>query len=61
VPYLVARLARRVYARHIAGLSELVEKRIIEIEEGVHDDELDELLKLDTQQIKELYSKRDFR
>jgi succinate dehydrogenase/fumarate reductase-like Fe-S protein len=60
-PYLVARLARRVYARHIAGLSELVEKRISEVEDGTYDDELDELTKLNTQQIKELYSKRDFR
>lgn len=61
VPHLVARLARRVYARYVAGLSELVEKRVSEIEDGFYDDELDEISKLDTQQIKELYSKRDFR
>jgi succinate dehydrogenase/fumarate reductase-like Fe-S protein len=60
-PYLVARLARRIYARYVAGLSELVEKRISEVEDGTYDDELDEISRLDTQQIKELYSKRDFR
>jgi heterodisulfide reductase subunit C len=60
-PHLVALLARRIYARYVAGLSELVEKRMGEIEDGVYDDELDEISKLDLQQIKELYSKRDFR
>jgi CO dehydrogenase/acetyl-CoA synthase alpha subunit len=60
-PHLVALLARRVYARYIAGFSELVEKRIGEIEDGIYDDELDEISQLDTQQIKALYSKRDFK
>lgn len=60
VPYYVARLARRVYGRHIVGLSERVEKRRREIEEGIFDDELEEIYKMDIQKIRELYGKRDF-
>jgi heterodisulfide reductase subunit C len=60
VPYLVARLARRLYGKHVVGLSGLVEKRRVEIENGVFDDELDEISKMESPKIRELYSKRDF-
>jgi succinate dehydrogenase/fumarate reductase-like Fe-S protein len=59
-PYYVARLARRVYGRHIAGLSEQVEKRRKEIEEGEFDEALEDVSKMDIQRIREQYSKRDF-
>ncbi len=60
VPYYVARLAQRIYGRHIIGLSELVEKRRKEIEAGKFDEELNEISKIDLQKMRELYRKRDF-
>lgn len=60
VPYYVARLARRIYGRHVLGLSEHVEKRRKEIEEGVFDEELEKISKMDIQKLRELYSKREF-
>ena len=60
VPHYVARLARRIYGRHAAVLSERVEKRRKEIEEGLFDDELEKISKMDAQQLRKLYSERDF-
>ncbi|MFQ6077094.1 MAG: 4Fe-4S dicluster domain-containing protein [Candidatus Bathyarchaeia archaeon] len=60
VPYYVARLARRIYAKYIVGLSERVEKRRKEIEEGMFDEELEKMSKMDVHKLRELYSKRDF-
>ena len=60
VPYYVARLARRIYGRHIVGLSERVEKRCTEIEDGVFDRELNKISKTNTQKLRELYRERDF-
>jgi succinate dehydrogenase/fumarate reductase-like Fe-S protein len=60
IPYYVARLARRIYGRYVVGLSELVEKRRKEIEDGAYDDELNEISKMEPQHIRELYRKRDF-
>jgi succinate dehydrogenase/fumarate reductase-like Fe-S protein len=60
VPYFVARLARRIYGRYIVGLSALVEKRRGEIEDGAYDEELDEISRMEPQQVRELYRERDF-
>jgi heterodisulfide reductase subunit C len=60
VPYFVARLARRIYGRHIEGLSGQVENRRKEIENGLYDKELEEISQMELQQIRELYRKRDF-
>jgi len=60
VPYYVALLARRIYGRHVVGLSWRVEKRHREIEEGMFDDELEKISKMDIKELRELYSKRDF-
>jgi Fe-S oxidoreductase len=59
-PYYVARLARRIYGRHIVGLSGRVERRRREIENGVFNDELEEISNSDIQKIREIYRKRDF-
>jgi heterodisulfide reductase subunit C len=60
VPYYVARLARRIYSRYKVGTSELVTKRKEEIEQGLFDDELEKISKLDTEEIRKLFSERDF-
>jgi heterodisulfide reductase subunit C len=60
VPYYIARLARRIYGRHIVGLSERVEKRCTEIEDGVFDRELNKISKTNTVKLRELYRERDF-
>ena len=60
VPYYVARLARRIYGRHVTGLSDRVEKRRKEIEEGIFDDELEKISKMDVQELRKLYNERDF-
>jgi len=60
VPYFAARLARRLYGRHIMGPSERVERRCREIREGKFDPEIEKISKTDIQKIRELYSERDF-
>lgn len=60
VPYYVARLARRIYSKYIVGTSKLVTKRKEEIEQGFFDDELEKISNLDTEEIRKLFSKREF-
>jgi succinate dehydrogenase/fumarate reductase-like Fe-S protein len=60
VPYFVARLARRVYGRYLVGLSDLLEKRQKEIDEGIFDDDLEKISKMELQKIRDIYGKRDF-
>lgn len=60
VPYFVARLARRVYGRYLVGLADLLEKRQKEIDEGLFDDDLEKISKMELQKIRDIYSKRDF-
>jgi heterodisulfide reductase subunit C len=60
VPYFVARLARRIFSRYVVGTSKLVTARTQEIEEGLFDEELEKISNLETEEIRELFSKRDF-
>ena len=60
VPYYVARLARRIYSRYKVGASKLVTNRKEEIEQGLFDDELEKISQLETEEIRKLYSDRDF-
>lgn len=60
VPYYVTRLARRIYGRHMVGLSKRVAQRCTEIDDGVFDRELNTLTKTPPQQLRELYRERDF-
>ena len=60
VPYYVARLARRIYSKYVVGTSKLVTKRKEEIEQGFFDDELEKISNLETEEIRKLFSKREF-
>jgi ferredoxin len=61
VPYYVARLARRIYSRYEVGISKLVTIRKEEIEQGLFDKELEKISNLKTEEIRDLFSKRDFK
>ena len=57
-PYLVARLARRLYAKYMVPLDKRVRKREEEIKEGKFDKELERLMKMSVERLKELYEER---
>ncbi|RJS90299.1 4Fe-4S ferredoxin [Candidatus Bathyarchaeota archaeon] len=61
VPYNVAQLARRLYAKYLAKTSEHLMRRLKEIEEGKFDEELKRLKGLSREELKELYDKREIR
>ncbi|MHC1566981.1 MAG: hypothetical protein ACXQT5_00505 [Candidatus Syntropharchaeia archaeon] len=58
VQYNIAILCRRLYGSHIER-AEHVEERIKEIEEGKFDKEIEELMEMDVERLKELYSERE--
>ncbi len=57
--FLVAILARRLYARHIAPRAEHVRQRIKEIEEGKFDEEIRSLMEATEEKLRELYAARE--
>jgi succinate dehydrogenase/fumarate reductase-like Fe-S protein len=59
VQYHVAILARRLYGAHIAQKSKYVRERLKEIEDGRYDRELEELSKMSTDKLMELYKNRE--
>ncbi|HHY38418.1 MAG TPA: 4Fe-4S dicluster domain-containing protein [Clostridia bacterium] len=59
VQYNVAILARRLYARHMAPRAKHLEERLEEMKAGKFDSQLDEMTRLDTAKLKELYNARD--
>lgn len=61
VPYQVAQLARRLYARYLLGLSEEVERRVAEVKGGRFDGELEELRRLPLEGLRERYKGREIR
>ena len=61
VPYQVAQLARRLYSKYILGLSEEVEKRVAEVEEGKFDEELEQLKRLPPEELRKRYESREIR
>jgi succinate dehydrogenase/fumarate reductase-like Fe-S protein len=57
--YLIGILARRLYAAHIAARDPDLEARAKQILDGEFDDELANLMKMSTEELKDLYKKRD--
>ncbi|MEM4726756.1 MAG: 4Fe-4S dicluster domain-containing protein [Candidatus Bathyarchaeia archaeon] len=58
VPYHIGQLARRLYSRYIVGPSEQVQNRVMEIEKGRYDEEIQRLKSLDINMLREIYSRR---
>lgn len=61
VPYSVAQLARRLYARYLAMRSEHLSKRLKELEDGVFDEELQRYKTMSRDEIKRIYEQREIR
>lgn len=59
VQYNVAILARRLYSRYIAPPAGHLAERVKEIDEGRFDEELDSMMKMGVDKLKELYNARD--
>lgn len=55
----VALLARRVYGSHILPFPPDLKLRVKEIREGKYQEVLDRLSQIDTEKLKEIYSKRE--
>ena len=52
-------LTRRLYSKHIAPPAQHLAERMKEIEGGKFDEELDKLMALGTEELRELYVNRD--
>jgi heterodisulfide reductase subunit C len=59
VPYNVATLARRLYAKYIDGPTQHVLDRVEEVEEGRYDEGIAKLMKASKEELSELYNKRE--
>lgn len=59
VHYNVGILARRIYGKLIAPPSEHLRQRAEEIEAGKFDAELDQLMQMDVESLKDKYNNRD--
>jgi formate hydrogenlyase subunit 6/NADH:ubiquinone oxidoreductase subunit I len=59
VHYHVGQLARRLYGKYILPKSLHLEKRNKEVEAGKFDEEIDNLVKMDLEELKKLYTERD--
>lgn len=55
----VGQLARRIYGRYQAPESEHLEERVAEIKNGVFDDDLEELVNLPEEELRERYENRE--
>ena len=58
VPYNIALLARRLYARHLTTIPEHTKKRIAEINAGKYDAEIKEMQKMSVQELTKKYNER---
>jgi heterodisulfide reductase subunit C len=59
VPYYVGLLARRIYGRHLAPVSQHLEDRITEIASGKYDAELEEMKKAGEKELRKRYAERE--
>ena len=57
--YHIFQLIRRLNGKYLAKKAKHLEKRLEEIKQGKFDEELDRLTKLGTEELRELYNKRD--
>ncbi|MFC2035250.1 4Fe-4S dicluster domain-containing protein [Chloroflexota bacterium] len=58
VPYNVALLARRLYGRHLAPVSQHMEDRIADIEAGKYNTDLEEMENMDAEDLRKRYDER---
>ena len=58
VPYNIALLSRRLYAKHLTKLPEHTTKRIAEINAGKYDAEIHEMQKMNVEQLTKKYNER---
>ena len=58
VPYNIALLARRLYAKHLTKVPEHTKKRIAEINAGKYDAEIHEMQKMNVEQMTKKYNER---
>jgi CO dehydrogenase/acetyl-CoA synthase alpha subunit len=58
VPYNIALLARRLYARYLTNVPEQTKKRIEEINAGKYDAEIHEMQKMSVEQLTKKYNER---
>ena len=58
VPYNVALLAHRLYGRYLAPSSKHLEDRIAEIEAGKFDTEIEEMEKMDVEELRRRFDQR---
>lgn len=61
VHYNVFQLARRLYAKHEMPLEPNLSKRLEEIDHGKYSSEIERLVKLDKEELVEIYRKRDMK
>ncbi len=59
VPYNVATLARRLYAKYVDGPSEHVLERVKEVENGTYDEEINMMMKAGKEELAKLYNSRE--
>ena len=57
--YHVGQLARRLRGKYIDTLSQDLKKRMEEMEQGKYNDEIEKLVKMELDEIRELYKERD--
>jgi len=58
VQYNIGILARRIYGRHVLPKAKHLEERVKQVEEGRYESMLKELMKMDKDQLRELYVNR---
>ena len=58
VPYNIALLSRRLYAKHLTKVPEHTKQRIAEINAGKYDDEIHEMQKMNVEQLTKKYNER---
>jgi len=59
VHYQAAILGRRLHSRYLVPAAGHLQQRIKEVEEGKWDEKVEELIKADTSQLKEMYNQRE--
>ena len=59
VPYNVATLARRLYAKYVDGPSEHVLERVKEVEDGTYDEKIKKMMKASKEELAKMYNTRE--
>lgn len=59
VPYNVGQLARRLYSKYVDGPTQHVLDRVEEVNEGIYDEEIDDLMKASKEELTKRYNSRE--